>query len=92
MESEAVATPGTSARRNKGGAGGAGGGLQLHGYSDKEWHDLPAATKAKVNAGRAAEKAVKTAVSVASSTKTADTDKEKESEKGGTKFGKGIHV
>jgi hypothetical protein len=29
---------------------------------------------------------------VASSTKTADTDKEKESEKGGTKFGKGIHV
>jgi hypothetical protein len=30
-------------RKKKGGAGagGAGGGLQLHGYSDKEWHDLP---------------------------------------------------
>jgi hypothetical protein len=49
-------------------------------------------TKAKVNAGRAAEKAVKRAVSAASLTKTADADKEKEPEKGGTKFGKGVHA
>jgi uncharacterized membrane protein YgcG len=35
-----------SKKKGGGGAGGAGGGLQLHGYSDKEWRDLPAATMA----------------------------------------------
>jgi hypothetical protein len=34
-------------RKKKG--GGAGGRLQLHGYTDKQWHDLPAATRAAEN-------------------------------------------
>jgi hypothetical protein len=80
-------------KKGGGGAGGARGGLQLQGYSDKEWHDLPAATKAKVNMGCAAEKAAKRAASAASlSVKTADADKDKEAEKGGIKFGKGAHA
>jgi hypothetical protein len=79
-------------RQKKGGAGGAGGSLQLHGYSDQEWRALPEATQAKVNAGRAAEKAAKRATSVASLAKSADADKEKEAEKGGIKFGKGAHA
>jgi hypothetical protein len=80
-------------KKGGGGAGGAGGGLQLQGYSDKEWHDHPATTKSKVNAGCAAEKAAKRAASAASlSTKTADTDKDKEAEKGGIKFSKGAHA
>jgi hypothetical protein len=37
-------------RKKKG--GGAGGGLQLHGYSDKAWHTLDAATRAKLNMGK----------------------------------------
>jgi hypothetical protein len=76
-------------RKKKGGAGGAGG-LQLHGYSDAEWRALPEATKAKVHAGRAAEKAAKRAASVASSAKPDEA--EKEAEKGGVKFGKGAHA
>jgi hypothetical protein len=78
-------------RKKKGGAGGAGGSLQLHGYSDQEWRALPEATKAKVNAGRTAEKAAKRAASAASSAKPADMDA-KEAEKGSTKFGKGAHA
>jgi hypothetical protein len=77
-------------KKKGGGAGGAGGGLQLHGYSDKEWFDLPEATKAKVKAGRAAEKAAKRAASAASSAKADDADKE--ADKGGVKFGKGAHA
>jgi hypothetical protein len=77
-------------RKKKG--GGAGGGLQLHGYSDKEWFDLPEATKAKVKAGRAAEKAAKRAASAASSAKTDDAEKDKDTDKGGVKFGKGAHA
>jgi hypothetical protein len=77
-------------KRKGGGAGGAGGGLQLHGYSNKEWFDLPEATKAKVKAGRAAEKAAKRAASAASSAKSDEADKEPE--KGGIKFGKGAHA
>jgi hypothetical protein len=76
-------------KKKGGGAGGAGGGLQLHGYSDKEWLDLPEATKAKVKAGRAAEKAAKRAASAASSAKP---DEDKEADKGGVKFGKGAHA
>jgi hypothetical protein len=49
-------------KKKGGGTGGAGGGLQLHGYSNKAWHALDTATKAKVNAGRAAEKAAKRAM------------------------------
>jgi hypothetical protein len=76
--------------KKKGGvAGGAGGDLQLHGYSDKEWRDLPEAIKAKVNAGHAAEKAAKRAASAASSAKP---DEDKDAEKGGAKFGKGAHT
>jgi hypothetical protein len=78
-------------KKKRGGGGGAGGGLQLHGYSDKEWHDLDAATKAKVNAGSAAEKAAKRAAAAASLAKPADVEA-KEAEKGGIKFGKGAHV
>jgi hypothetical protein len=76
-------------KKKGGGAGGAGGGLQLHGYTDKEWFDLPEATKAKVKAGRAAEKAAKRAASAATSAKA---DEDKEAEKGGAKFGKGAHA
>jgi DNA-binding transcriptional ArsR family regulator len=54
-------------KKKGGGAGGAGGSLQLHGYSNQEWRALPEATKAKVNAGRAMEKAAKRAASTASS-------------------------
>jgi hypothetical protein len=68
------------------------GGLQLHGYTDKQWHNLPTATKVWVNAGCAAEKAAKRETTAASSAKTANADKEKESEKGGAKFGKGAHA
>jgi hypothetical protein len=78
-------------KKKGGGAGGAGGGLQLDGYSNKEWHDLPVATKAKVNVGRATEKAAKRAAAVASSAKLADVDA-KEAEQGGTKFGKCAHA
>jgi hypothetical protein len=78
-------------KKGGGGAGGARGSLQLHGYSEKEWHDLLAAPKAKVNAGRAAEKAAKRAASAALSAKTVDADTDKEAEKGGAKFGKGTH-
>jgi hypothetical protein len=77
-------------KKKGGGAGGAGGSLQLHGYSDQEWRDLPKATKAKVNAGRAAEKAAKRAASAASSAKADEADKE--ADKGGVKFGKGAHA
>jgi hypothetical protein len=63
-------------KKKGGGAGGAGGGLQLHGYSNKEWFDLPEATKAKVKAGRAAEKAAKRAATAASSAKADEADKE----------------
>jgi hypothetical protein len=77
-------------KKKGGGAGGAGGGLQLHGYSDKEWFDLPEATKAKVKAGRAAEKAAKRSAAAASSAKPDDADKEPD--KGGVKFGKGAHA
>jgi hypothetical protein len=76
-------------KKKGGGAGGAGGSLQLHGYSDKEWFDLPEAIKAKVKAGRAAEKAAKRAASAASSAKTKE---DKEADKGGVKFGKGAHA
>jgi hypothetical protein len=78
-------------RRKKkgGGAGGAGGGLQLHGYSDKEWFDLPEAVRAKVKAGRAAEKAAKRAASAASLAKP---EEDKETDKGGIKFDKGAHA
>jgi hypothetical protein len=76
-------------KKKGGGAGGAGGSLQLHGYNDKEWFDLPEATKAKVKAGRAAEKAAKRAASAASSAKP---DEDKEADKGGVKFGKGAHT
>jgi hypothetical protein len=76
-------------KKKGGGAGGAGGSLQLHAYSDKEWFDLPEATKAKVKAGRAAEKAAKRAASAASSAKS---DEDKEADKGGLKFGKGAHA
>jgi hypothetical protein len=79
-------------KKKGGGAGGSAGGLQLHNYTDKQWRDLPAAVKAKVNAGRAAEKAAKRAVAAASSAKMADVDTERESEKGGAKFGKGAHA
>jgi hypothetical protein len=80
-----------SKRKKKGGgAGGAGGSLQLHGYSDQEWRDLPEATKAKVNAGRATKKAAKRAASAASSAKPDEA--EKEAEKGGVKFGKGANA
>jgi hypothetical protein len=79
-------------KSKKKGTGGAGGGLQLHGYSDKEWHDLPAATKVRVNAGRVVEKAAKRATAAASLAKMADADKDKEAEKGGIKFGKGTHA
>ena len=79
-------------KKKGGGAGGAGGGLQLHGYSDKEWFDLPEATKAKVKAGRAAEKAAKRAASAASSARADEADKDKEADKGGVKFGKGAHA
>jgi hypothetical protein len=78
-------------KKKGGGAGGAGGGLQLDGYSDKEWHDLPVATKAKVNVGRATEKAAKRATAAASLAKLADVDA-KEAEQGGAKFGKGAHA
>jgi hypothetical protein len=78
-------------KKKGGGAGGDGGSLQLHGYSDQEWRDLPEATKAKVNAGRAVEKAAKRAASAASLAKPADTDA-KEAEQGGVKFGKGGHA
>jgi hypothetical protein len=78
-------------KKKGGGASGAGGGLQLHGYSDKEWHDLPAATKAKVNVGRAGEKAVKREGAVASLAKPADADA-KEAEQGGAKFSRGAHA
>jgi hypothetical protein len=76
-------------KKKGGGAGGAGGSLQLHGYSDKEWFDLPEATKANVKAGCAAEKAAKRAVSAASSAKP---NEDKEADKGGVKFGKGAHA
>jgi hypothetical protein len=79
-------------KKKGGGARGTGRSFQLHGYSDKEWHALDAATKAKVNMGRAAEKAAKRAASAASSAKLADADKEKEAEKGGVKFSKGAHT
>jgi hypothetical protein len=69
--------------------GGGTNGLQLHGYSDAEWRALPEATKAKVHAGRAAEKAAKRAAPAASSAKP---DEDKEAEKGGIKFGKGPHA
>jgi hypothetical protein len=82
--------PGKRKKKGGGGAGGAGGGLQLHGYSDQDWRALPEATKAKVNAGRAAEKAAKRAASTALSDKPAEADKE--AEKGGIKFGKGAHA
>jgi hypothetical protein len=77
-------------KKKGGGAGGARGGLQLHGYSNKEWFDLPKAIKAKVKAGRAAEKAAKRAASTASSAKADEADKE--ADKGGVKFGKGAHA
>jgi hypothetical protein len=70
--------------------GGAGGSLQLHGYSDKEWFDLPEVTKAKVKAGRAAAKAAKRAATASSSAKADEADKE--ADKGGIKFGKGAHA
>jgi hypothetical protein len=73
VEAEAAATPGTSARRRE----AAPEGASNFKASDKEWHDLPATTKAKVNAGCAAEKAAKRAASVASSAKTPDKDKER---------------
>jgi hypothetical protein len=78
-------------KKKGGGAGGAGGGLQIHGYSNKEWHDLPMDTKAKINVGRAAEKAAKRAAAAASLAKPANPDA-KEAEQGGTKFGKGAHA
>jgi hypothetical protein len=65
-------------KKKGGGTGGAGGSLQLHGYSDQEWRVLPEATKAKVNAGRAAEKAAKRAASAALSVKPAEAEKEAE--------------
>jgi hypothetical protein len=80
-------------RRKKkgGGAGGGAGGLQLHGYSDKQWHALPAAIQAKVKAGRAAEKAALRETSATASAKP-DADTDKEAEKGGVRFGKGAHT
>jgi hypothetical protein len=101
-EERYVAELGLEPRKRKGGGGGPrdkckkkGGGtrgtLQLHGYSNQEWRALPEATKAKVNAGRAAEKAAKRAASAAASAKPADTDA-KEAKKGGAKFGKGAHA
>jgi hypothetical protein len=83
--------PGNKHKKKGGGARGAKGGLQLHCYSDQDWHALPEATKAKVNAGRAVEKADKRATSAASLAKPADADA-KEAEKGGAKFGKGAHA
>jgi hypothetical protein len=77
-------------KKKGGGAGDGGGSLQLHGYSDQEWRSLPEATKAKINAGRAAEKVAKRAASAASSAKSDEADKE--AEKGGAKFGKGAHA
>jgi hypothetical protein len=75
-------------KKKGGGASSAGGSLQLHGYSDAEWHALPDAVKMKVHQGRAAEKAAKRAASAASSAKP---DEDKEADKGGVKFGKGAH-
>jgi hypothetical protein len=84
--------PRNKRKKKGGGASGARGGLHLHGYSDKEWHDLPTATKAKANAGLAAGKAAKRATAAASSAKSSDTDKQKEAEKGTVKFGKSAHA
>jgi hypothetical protein len=80
-------------RRKKkgGGAGGGAGGLQLHGYTDQQWHALTPAVQKKVKAGRAAEKAALREASAAASAKT-DADKDKEAEKGGVRFGKGAHA
>jgi hypothetical protein len=74
------------------GAGGAGGTLQLHGYSDEEWRALPDAVKTKVQQGRAAEKAAKRSAAAASSAKTDDAEKDKDANKSGVKFGKGAHA
>jgi hypothetical protein len=82
--------PRDKGKKKGGGAGGAGGSLQLHSYSDQEWRALPEATKAKVNAGRAAEKAAKRAASAAASAKPDEAAKEVE--QGGIKFGKGAHA
>jgi hypothetical protein len=82
--------PQDKCKKKGAGAGGAGGSLQLHGYSDQEWRALPEATKAKVNAGHAAEKAAKRAASAASSAKPDEADKE--AKKSGAKFGKGAHT
>jgi hypothetical protein len=80
-------------RKKKGGGAGSGaGGLLLHGYSDKKWHTLLAAIKAKMNAGRAAKKAVQREAVAAALVKSADADKDKEAEKGGARFGKGTHA
>jgi hypothetical protein len=79
-------------KKKGGGTGGGAGGLQLHGYSDKQWHTLPAAIKAKVNAGCAAEKAAQREAAAAASAKSADADKDKEAEKSGIRFGKGTHA
>jgi hypothetical protein len=76
-------------KKKGGGASGAGGSLQLHGYSDVEWHALLDAVKMKVHQGRAAEMAAKRAASAASSAKP---DEDKEADKGGVKFGKGAHA
>jgi hypothetical protein len=79
-------------KKKEGGAGGGAGGLQLHGYSDKQWHALPAAMKAKVNAGCAAKKAALREAAAAASAKSAEADKDKGAEKGGIRFRKGAHA
>ena len=80
-------------RRKKkgGGAGGGAGGLQLHGYTDQQWHALTPAVQKRVKAGRAAEKAALREASATASAKP-DADKDKEAEKGGARFGKGAHA
>jgi hypothetical protein len=80
-------------RRKKkgGGAGGGAGGLQLHGYTDQQWHALTPAVQKRVKAGRAAEKAALREASATASAKP-DADKDKEAEKGGVRFGKGAHA
>jgi hypothetical protein len=77
-------------KKKGGGACGAGGSLQLHGYSDADWRALPDAVKTKVQQGRAAEKAAKRTAAAASSAKPDEA--EKEADKGGVKFSKGAHA
>jgi hypothetical protein len=97
-----VAELGIEPKKCKGGSGGGGrggprnkrnekcrgGGLQLHGYSDKQWHDLSADKKEKINALCTAEKAKKREAETA----LTKTDGDKDAEKRGSKFGKGAHA